>query len=591
MNHFFRILGAVVLFVLAGCSKEKEILTGKQASITIYPNGTRTAMSGNNISFVNNDVSAIYVYTDENSLIHNLSMQYSAEEDAFRATYMPSVSPEPFSGEAHYYSYYPHSSLSGNNQVKGMLPFNQKAPFDSKANFMCAKADGHFDYEGNSNINITYKQVMGLVRITVKNTGDLLTGEKLTGIAIKSIDGDVLCGEFTMPVGGSTPNFKTNALSSRDEVVSTFASGQQLKKNIEISTNIFVKPTTLKTGSVIRIITDKAVYEIPTKRDLQIIAGNLTVLPVIRLDDTTAPSRKITTIVCTGDSYTACGYPQVLQNLVGPSFKVENAGSSGDNALNISCRQGGVPFGNKTAFTIPETCTGVDFGGRVALLNQSLAESPASINHSTQRINPVEVNGVLGNINGNIFTRLTPGEAVEVAANTRFIPNSRKVDAEAIHVIYMGQNGGYSANTAKGWSANEVLYRMHLMMTEWIRDGRYVVLGFHNPQKYTSDYYNLFTSEDHFGKNNPETGFVSHFVDLYGEVLYNTEKVLVDEMHYISSIDALSEQDRKCIFENRTWPAPFYTTYPTDIHPGPTGNLYMATLVYRKLRELGYLDN
>lgn len=42
--------------------------------------------------------------------------------------------------------------------------------------------------------------------------------------------------------------------------------------------------------------------------------------------------------------------------------------------------------------------------------------------------------------------------------------------------------------------------------------------------------------------------------------------------------------------EDKAWPAVFFTTFPTDIHPSPTGNLYMATLVYRKLKELGYLD-
>lgn len=590
MQTFFKIV--FLLTILAGCSKEQNLDINGESTIILYPNNTKTNISDDKISFTNNDLTALYIYTDEKSMIENLSMTYSSSDGNFRASYLPSIGEGSYSGKAHYYAYYPYSSISGSKEVKGILPFNQKAPFDANANFMYAAVDGQFDYNGNSEVSMTYKQMMGLVRVSIKNISDLFAGEKLKGISIKSAEGDALCGEFSLPVGGTTPNFNSIALASRAEVVSTFATSQLLAKGQTITTNIFIKPTTLKAGSLVRIITEKAIYEIPTKRDLQIVAGNLTVLPVIELKDemATASGKGITTIICTGDSYTACGYPEVLQGLVGPAFKVFNAGSSGDNALNISCRQGGVPFGNKKAFTIPETCTPVDFGGRVALYNQGLEEIPTTISHSTTRINPVEVNGVLGNISGNNFTRLTPGEAVNVEANTRFLPNSRRNDSNAIHVIYMGQNGWYGANSQTGWSANEVLYRMHIMMTEWIEDNRYVVLGFHNPQKYTPAYYDLFTSDDHFGKNNPENGFISHFVDLYGEVLYNTERVLVNEMHYISTLDALSDIDRKCIYENKTWPAAFFTTYPTDIHPGPTGNLYMATLVYRKLKELGYLD-
>lgn len=583
-------MGLIIFSIIAGCSKERQRIVDKESTITLYPNCTKTVINGNSISFINNDVTALYVYTDQNSMINNLSMVYSASDGLFKATYLPSISVGSYAGEAHYYAYYPYSFISGSNEVKGILPFNQKAPFDANANFMYAMADGEFNYNGNSQVNMTYKQMMGLVKVTVKNTSSLLANKKLKGISIKSADGEILCGEFSLSVGGTIPTFSSSALASRSEVVSTFSSAQQMKVGNAISTIISIKPGTLKSGSVVRIITEDGFYEIPTKRDLNIAAGNLTVLPTIELkDEDVTKVQKITTIICTGDSYTACGYPQVLQRLVGPAYKVVNAGSSGDNALNISCRQGGVPFGNKNAFTIPETCTPVDFGGRVALLNNSLDDVPTIISHSTQRVNPVEVNGVLGNISGNTFTRLTPGEAVSVGANTQFVPNSRRNDANAIHVIYMGQNGGYSANPSKGWSDYEVLYQMHIMMTNWIEDNRYVVLGFHNPDKYKTNYYNLFTSDNHFGKNNPENGFVSHFVDLYGEVLYNTQQVLVDEMHYISSLDNLSTLDHTCIYENKTWPASFYTTYPTDIHPGPTGNLYMATLVYRKLIELGYV--
>lgn len=143
----------------------------------------------------------------------------------------------------------------------------------------------------------------------------------------------------------------------------------------------------------------------------------------------------------------------VLKQLLGDSWTVNNYGSGGETSNTIACRQGGIHLVVQPDFTIPETITAVsidivDSEGNSVNLRSSITDTTI-----LDSVNPVEINGVKGNLGQGstfgaspyTFTRLEAGDSVDVNRPTRVITKSMRElnNTNNVMIIWIGQNGGY----------------------------------------------------------------------------------------------------------------------------------------------------
>lgn len=143
----------------------------------------------------------------------------------------------------------------------------------------------------------------------------------------------------------------------------------------------------------------------------------------------------------------------VLKGLLGDNWTVNNYGSGGETSNTIACRQGGIHLVVQPDFTIPETITAVsidivDSEGNSVNLRSSITDTTI-----LDSVNPVEINGVKGNLGQGstfgaspyTFTRLEAGDSVDVNRPTRVITKSMRElnNTNNVMIIWIGQNGGY----------------------------------------------------------------------------------------------------------------------------------------------------
>ena len=143
----------------------------------------------------------------------------------------------------------------------------------------------------------------------------------------------------------------------------------------------------------------------------------------------------------------------VLKGLLGDNWTVNNYGSGGETSNTVACRQGGLHLVAQPNFVIPETKTAVsinivDSEGNSVNLRSSITDSTI-----LDSVNPVEINGVKGNLGQGstfgaspyTFTRLEAGDSVDVNRPTRVITKSMRElnNTNNVMIIWIGQNGGY----------------------------------------------------------------------------------------------------------------------------------------------------
>ena len=144
----------------------------------------------------------------------------------------------------------------------------------------------------------------------------------------------------------------------------------------------------------------------------------------------------------------------VLKQLLGDSWTVNNYGSGGETSNTVACRQGGLHLVAQPDFTIPETITAVsidivDSEGNSVNLRSSITDTTI-----LDSVNPVEINGVKGNLRQGstfgkspyTFTRLEAGDSVNINRPTRIITKAMRElnNTNNVMIIWIGQNGGYN---------------------------------------------------------------------------------------------------------------------------------------------------
>lgn len=207
----------------------------------------------------------------------------------------------------------------------------------------------------------------------------------------------------------------------------------------------------------------------PTTRAAQLIAAALTAagfgpVPTQYRDPSgvTHPIVSGPEIACSGDSLTAGAggggttYPSVLATLTGKT--VLNLGVGGETSRTIAGRVGAWPMlvtvsGGQIPASggVTVTLASVD-GGTVAPLLQG----------GSGAINPCSIAGVVGTLSyatgTYTFTRTTSGSVVTVRTPVPLITSTNDTIKDRIHVMWWGQNDGWSGSTS---IAQEVINRIN----------------------------------------------------------------------------------------------------------------------------------
>lgn len=192
-------------------------------------------------------------------------------------------------------------------------------------------------------------------------------------------------------------------------------------------------------------------------------------------------------VACTGDSLTygygathgLTDYPSVLAQLTGKT--VYNLGVSGEGTHDILARQGGYPA-IVNNFIIPTDTT------PVAITFEDTVNLGADVTkllnkESSSLINPVEINGVLGNLtkdSSNVyFTRLTEGDSITINRPTPVITKQMKEHKEDIQIIFIGTNGGWMITSDDAETRINKLTSQIDMMIDYNNSKKYIIIGLH----------------------------------------------------------------------------------------------------------------
>lgn len=191
------------------------------------------------------------------------------------------------------------------------------------------------------------------------------------------------------------------------------------------------------------------------------------------------PSRNDKIVDCWGDSLTQAygftGYPQVLQTLLGESYKVNNLGVGSETTKTIAGRQGGMAYIVQPNVVIPGSKTAVeitmksDDGGAVAPIKTSVERYMG--------VNPVTLAGIEGKLTWSnsggsdrwYFTRNVEGESKTINRPTALLTDGMK-RKKNILVIFMGQNGGWD-------NVPDTLVKQYKKMIDQADSNRYILLG------------------------------------------------------------------------------------------------------------------
>ena len=277
-------------------------------------------------------------------------------------------------------------------------------------------------------------------------------------------------------------------------------------------------------------------------------------------------------IVCWGDSLTAGyggngeSYPATLERLIAQrlidGIPVVNNGVCVEQSYTIMARAG-VWAIYVEGFTIPAECESVE----VHLILEGGIYT--NLTHfGDGGLNPVTIEGVKGILTPShhedeygyvYFTRLKPGEAVEVPNMSLVHPVSKQAYDNYVNIIFMGENGIYS-------SADD-LVRQHQRFIDVRKLDRYIIIGLTTGDNGSRGELSQKMSE-HFGSNyiDMRTELVQRGPELAGvgrwaDEAYYFEKGLV--MDYLKS---------------------------DDIHLNEYGYRAVGEIVYERMETLGYFD-
>jgi lysophospholipase L1-like esterase len=268
-------------------------------------------------------------------------------------------------------------------------------------------------------------------------------------------------------------------------------------------------------------------------------------------------------------------YPSKLQTLLGSSYVVKNYGLAGEGCRKIAARRGAVPY-YVEPFTIPASgsVSGVvvkDWEGTtVSNLFMRGGQFDATwFSLSKFAINPVSINGVLGNLkqtasgaSSYTFERLDTGSAITLTRPTLMSTYGNRLSPNHVDVYWMGTNDSISPNNY----AFMIQYIKYMVGRNECND-RYIVIGL-TAKSYDS------TIESDNDKIRAEFG--RNFLDV--------RKYLMSYGLQDAGLTPTTD-DTNAIASGSVPPSLMKTDL---VHFNDSGYNIIANQVYKKGQELGY---
>jgi hypothetical protein len=302
----------------------------------------------------------------------------------------------------------------------------------------------------------------------------------------------------------------TTFVSKTYLVSSNFKQITDYEITIPVGVNkIIVNSVKNKNRSIIRDVTTKSSKIYNIEQEIDNIKNNLP-----------TPSESANEVHLWGDSLTdgsgstsGNDYPSKLQALLGSSYTVKNYGLAGEGCRKIAARRGAVPY-YVEPFTIPASgsVAGVvvkDWEGTtVSNLFMRGGQFDATwYSLSKFAINPVSINGVLGNLkqtasgaSSYTFERLETGSELALTRPTLLSTYGNRLSENYVDVYWMGTNDSTSPNNY----AFMIQYIKYMVERNDCND-RYIVIGL------TSKQYDSTIESDN---DKIRSEFGRHFLDV-----------------------------------------------------------------------------
>lgn len=607
MKQYILLLFALVSIV-TGCSREMEQpVTLKKGDVFSWKTRvsreleTKTTIEGTTLSWKAGDQIGLFI----GDLQENRPFETSAGSD-FEGRL---VITEQTRAEVNYYAYYPYvHSVSPSTTVSATLPEEQKAPFDGSANYMIANVVSARYDENDMPDDVTFafnSQLMSIIKVTITNADETISGQKLMGIELDATGGETLAGAFHFDITNpsAAPVFSTTPSEVSHKVKTSYAENESptLGTGTEHVIYALVNPTTVS-GLKLIIKTTDHVFVATTSKETVLAKGCVVSLPVIDLNGMTK-ERRIRRVVLWGDSITNTTYRTHVQNLLGNDWEVIRGGISGDSPLGIAGRQGGIPLCLSGEFTIPasngatvqtsrlySTRTSGNTPGR-RLVGAGYSSdpggllNPCTISFKDKEGNDIEVEGTLTlSADHSIFQRSTSGAEIKVPDGATVTTFGAKAYQDAdVHVIYMGANSG--------WDNNEALAAFYKAMKDYTTTKKVIAVGFHMGNRVYFDggpSYKDYWSVAYV--NEMQTVMKESFLDLNTIGRTNALELLIESGAYLNGKTELTDRDQDAV-DAGFWPQSWASTNSFyDVHLNSKGSKAMAILVKRKMESLGYLE-
>ena len=601
-------------FLAISCVKEAGMEPGiAKVPVSVGVIDTKTVISGNQISFSGNESMTLVCDGVNAAKISN----YGTDLNKFTGEFDAVGQNKP---GASFYAIYPYVGVGQNGNEIGWLPVVQKAPFDGSVNFMCSDiVTADYNEQAMPQLAMSMNQLMGIVKVSFTNSSEAYQDDVVKDVVLTS--STQLAGGFAVVFdseGKAAPHFGGDAASCK-RVIASYPSPVTLGQNKTHEVYLIVNPAQINDAEI-TIVTDKHKFERAASGSFTATQGDLTYMDPMDVATTfVAEDLDVKTLVVWGDSYTnrsqkdghvdRCNYAYHLQQMLGSSWKIYNGGSSGDVTNTIAARQGGIQLViNSTQFTIPEGTEPVAIDGLYSSKNFWFTDGEYTKIARYALVNPLEIvvedasGNEIARIEGNVtidannnathFTRTTAGSAVTVPAYSKVVTYAAKnLRNPDLTIIYMGQNGGFKSL--------DILYNQYRAMIDFAFPGDapedYIAVGFHNHetvQKWNTDnaYWNFFDGPEGFGVNEAAGRPISRFVNLYKELTGPEYKNYLLLSGAAASPEDVRAEDIDYVSRGMIPYSYWIRPWDNDIHPNEYGAKAFATVIYKKIVELGYID-
>lgn len=255
---------------------------------------TKTVLSdsGSESSFIFNQSDSIGFYAG--SILTNVGLGCNASETG---KFNGVIELEPEQVITHtpvmFYAYYPynHKKNNGPSTINGFLSSRQAAPFDGSADYLIANSiPGVFDVNSFPHLSFAFdSHLFAIVKLSVKNTSEELSGEQILDIGLKST-GSELAGAFsfdaTNPENDAIFSSEIEELSQRVKVAYDEMEAPTLGKNATHTVYAVIKPGEFNAGELrLLVTTTHYSFSLATKVDVAIPRNQVTVFPEVDLAD------------------------------------------------------------------------------------------------------------------------------------------------------------------------------------------------------------------------------------------------------------------------------------------------------------------